>query len=108
VKLSPSFEADIVEIFDRRGCTMSSCHGGGAGGMALSDTATSYASLVNVVSGCNGLIRVIPGDAVNSYLVMKLDGTQACGERMPRGDQPLDSIDFNNIRNWIVQNALNN
>lgn len=87
---------------------MSTCHGGGAGGLALNDTATSYNNLVNVVSGCNGLIRVIPGDAVNSYLLSKLDGTQACGVQMPRGDVPLDSIDFNNIRNWIIENALNN
>lgn len=112
VKLSPTFAADIVEIFDRRGCTASTCHGGGAGsgagGMALSDTATSYASLVNVVSGCNGLVRVIPSDTVNSYLLMKLRTAPECGVPMPLGDEPLDSIDYNNIRNWILQSALNN
>ena len=112
VKLSPSFAADIVEIFDRRGCAASTCHGGGpgrgAGGMALSDTATAYASLVNVLSGCNGLVRVIPRDAANSYLLEKLQATPACGLLMPLGDEPLDSIDFNNIRNWIIENALSN
>ena len=80
VKLSPSFAADIVEIFNRRGCTASTCHGGGpgrgAGGMALSDTATAYASLVNVLSGCNGLVRVIPRDAANSYLLEKLQANE--------------------------------
>ncbi len=84
------------------------CHGTGAGTLTLADTATSYANLVNVVGACNAMIRVVPGDADNSVLVRKAEGTQVCGARMPLGDLPLDSIDQANIRNWVTQNAFNN
>jgi hypothetical protein len=110
VKISPSFSADIVEIFERRGCNIDGCHGTGtgAGTLLLTDTATAYAGLVDVLSGCNGIIRVIPGDADNSYLVMKVEGTHTCGGRMPPNDNPLDSIDQANIRNWVTEGAFNN
>lgn len=108
VLLSPSFSTDIVEIFERRGCNIDGCHGTGAGTLFLTDTATAYASLVDIRSGCNGLIRVIPGDADNSVLVMKVEGTHQCGGRMPLNDNPLDSIDQANIRNWVTQDAFNN
>ena len=84
------------------------CHGTGAGTLTLADTATSYANLVNVVGACSGMIRVVPSRPDSSVLVMKAEGTQACGSRMPLGDQPLDSIDMANIRNWVTQNAFNN
>lgn len=110
VKASPSFADDIMEIVERRGCAQIGCHGNGstAGALSLDGTATAYDQLVNVVSGCQGLIRVVPGDPDDSYLVMKVEGTHTCGARMPLGDQPLDSIDQKNIRNWVLQNALNN
>ena len=108
VLLSPSFAANIVEIFERRGCMAVGCHGTGAGTLTLADTATSYANLVDVVGACNGMVRVIPGNADRSVLVMKAEGTQACGSQMPLGDLPLDSIDMANIRNWVATNAFNN
>ena len=108
VKISPSFAADIVEIIERRGCTAVGCHGTGAGTLTLGDTATSYQNMVGVVGACNGMIRVIPGNPDSSVLVMKSEGTQVCGSRMPLGDLPLDSIDQANIRNWVAQNAFNN
>lgn len=108
VKASPSFQEDIVEIIQRRGCMATGCHGTGAGTLTLADTATSYANLVNVGSACNGLIRVVPSKPDSSYLVMKVEGTQPCGSRMPLGDLPLDSIDIQNIRNWVQEDAFNN
>jgi hypothetical protein len=39
--------------------------------------------------------------------VDKLEGT-APGQRMPQGGVPLDSIDMQNIINWINQGAANN
>ena len=53
-------------------------------------------------------IRVVAGDAVNSYLVMKLEGTQSVGLQMPRGLGALDNIDLTNIKNWIDNGAANN
>lgn len=111
IKENPSFSSDVVEIFVRRGCTDGACHGGGQGGLTLSSTASvSYTNLVNVSSPTSGEIRVIPGDAQNSYLVKKLEGRQAPGQgaRMPLGGSPLDDTDLANIRRWIDQGAQNN
>ena len=108
-KADPSFAADIVEITNRRGCTMSGCHGSGAGGMTLGDAATTYAAWVDVPSaGAPTEIRVIPGDAQNSYVVKKVEGRASVGARMPFGLAPLDAIDLANLRNWIDQGAKNN
>ena len=111
IKANPAFGADIVEIFVRRGCTAAGCHGGGAGGMTLSSTAaTSYASLVGVESPTSSQIRVIIGDAANSYLVKKLENRQGAGNgvQMPRNAPALDNIDLTNIKNWINTGAPNN
>ena len=49
-----------------------------------------------------------PGDPDNSYLVIKNEGRQSVGSRMPLGGAAQDEIDQANIRNWIAQGALNN
>ena len=105
---SPSFATNIVEIFNRTGCSAGQCHGNGLAGLTLSDAATSYANLVGIpAANCTGETRVIAGDATNSYLMKKVQGTQACGNRMPPGGQ-LDNIDIGNLTNWINQGAQNN
>lgn len=108
VKASPSLAADIQEIFDRRGCSGNSCHGTvPQAGLDLRAGA-AYVELVNVNSTQQpSLKRVLPGDASVSYLVDKLDGS-GIGQRMPQGAAPLDSIDMQNIINWINQGAQNN
>jgi hypothetical protein len=111
IKANPSFANDVVEIFMRRTCTSAGCHGGGAGGLTLtSSAATSFANLVGVTSGNSGEVYVIANDAVNSYLVKKLEGTQGSGNgnRMPSGGAVLDNIDITNIKNWINTGAGNN
>jgi hypothetical protein len=48
------------------------------------DAGFSAASLINVPSFYGtGLIRLKPGDPDNSFLIHKLEGTQAFGQRMP-------------------------
>jgi hypothetical protein len=108
VQANPSFSATIQEIFNRRGCTGSSCHG--TARMAGLDlrTGASYGNLVGVRATSEPIVRVIPGDPNGSYLVIKLEGRQSVGDRMPQTGAPLDSIDLTNIRNWISQGALNN
>jgi hypothetical protein len=110
VMTDPSFSKQVVEIFVRRGCTASQCHGGGQGGLTLTGTASvSYGNLVSVsASGAPGEIRVIPGNAQDSYLVKKLEGRQSVGTRMPVTGAALDSVDLGNVRNWIDRGALNN
>ncbi|UCC26760.1 MAG: hypothetical protein JSU98_06545 [Gemmatimonadales bacterium] len=108
VKLDPSFQSDIQEIFDRRGCAASSCHGSAeAAGLRLT-SGNSHAELVGVPATSEAGTRVITGDAQNSYLVIKIEGRQTAGGRMPVGGSPLDTIDVKNIRNWIDQGAKNN
>jgi len=109
---NPSFATDIQEIFGRRGCTASGCHGSAMmGGLGLASAAASFANLVNVpsvaVNGPPGLDRVEPDDIAASYLWLKVSGTTA-GDRMPLGLPPLDDIDQTNIMNWINTGALDN
>ena len=108
IKADPSFSQDVFEIFTRRGCTASSCHGGGAGGLTMTSASGAFTNLVGVASTGTGEVRVIVSDAVNSYLVKKLEGTAAVGSRMPLGGSPLDNIDLTNVKNWINQGAKNN
>ena len=105
-----SFSQVVNEIFVRRGCAASRCHGRGAGGLTLSSTAaTSYSNLFNVPASAEPtLIRVLPGDATNSYLVVKLEGRQASGGQMPLGGAPLSATDLANIKTWINAGAPNN
>lgn len=108
VKADPSFASDIQEIFDRTGCSASSCHGTvESGGLRLT-SGSSYAELVNVAAEGESGTRVIPNDAANSYLVIKIEGRQNFGSRMPVGGPALDTIDVGNIRNWINQGAKSN
>lgn len=107
VKADPSFANDIFEVFTRNGCTASGCHGTGEGGLTMTSAATAYAHLVNITSPASGEVRVIPGNANDSYLVKKLEGRQSVGVRMPVGGQ-LNTTDLQNIKNWIDQGAKNN
>ena len=104
----PSFSNVIQEIFSRRGCSASSCHGSSQqAGLSLS-SGSAYANLVNVAATQSGVARVIPGNANDSYLIVKVEGRQTVGERMPLGGSALDNIDLTNLKNWINQGAQNN
>ena len=106
---SPAFQANIQEVFNRRGCATGGCHGAAnAAGLTLTSGA-AYGNLVGVASTqVPAVDRVIPNDADGSYLVVKLEGRQTVGSQMPRGGAALDSIDMRNIKNWINNGAPNN
>jgi hypothetical protein len=108
VKADPSFSADVFEILVRRDCTAGGCHGSGEGSLTMTSAATAHANLVNVASPESGELRVIPGNAQDSYLVKKLENRAAAGARMPLIGPPLDATDLQNIRNWIDQGAADN
>jgi hypothetical protein len=107
VKEDPSFSADIQPIFTAR-CALSGCHNATAqGGMNLSD-GKAYGNIVNIASTQdNTKKRVLPNDADNSYLVMKIEGKQTVGTRMPQGGT-LSDDDIQLIKNWINKGAKNN
>jgi hypothetical protein len=106
-KDDPSFSGDIQAIFSQS-CAVSSCHNSSASGGLTLTNGQAYANLVNVAStGEPTKVRVIPNDAPNSYLVIKLEGRQTVGVKMPAGGS-LSSTQIQNIKNWIAKGAKNN
>jgi hypothetical protein len=56
----------------------------------------------------SGFKRVVPGNAANSYLHMKLAGDpRIVGERMPFGGM-LTAAELEGVRAWIDAGALDN
>jgi hypothetical protein len=104
----PSFATVIQEIFTRKGCTASSCHGSSAQEGLDLRAGNSYGNLVSVASNQSGAFRVIPGNANGSYIIVKVEGRQSVGTRMPQTGSNLDNIDLTNLKNWINQGAKNN
>jgi hypothetical protein len=103
--LEPTF-ASIQENVFTPICT--ACHIGAAAPLGLRlDAANSFGLLVGVPSAQQPQIaRVTPGNPNASYLIQKLEGTAAVGERMPLGGAPLPQADIAMIRQWIVDGAL--
>lgn len=87
------------------------CHTGPSGpvlpaGQDLSSAAASYANVVDVASVWQPtILRVAPGDADNSFLIQKLEGTATGGVRMPAGGPFLDQETIDIIRAWIDAGA---
>ena len=102
----PSLARDLQPIFSAR-CAVAGCHITATQanlGVVLKDTATTYASVVNVPSGqIPGVVRVVPGDSTQSWLMVLLD----TGE-MPKEGAMLSQGTLDTIRNWIDQGAQNN
>lgn len=83
------------------------CHiGAGAPQGLRLDAGNSYALLVNVASNeVPGLMRVSPGNPDASYIVQKLQGTNAVGGRMPLGGPYLSQDRIDLVRAWIAAGA---
>jgi hypothetical protein len=102
--LEPNFDSIQANVFDQ---VCVHCHSGANAPVGLRlDAANSYASLVGVPSAETGVLRVAPGNANNSYIIQKLEGTAGVGERMPAGLPALPQSDINIIRQWIGDGAL--
>lgn len=75
----------------------------------------TFANIVNVPSiEQPTLSRIKPNDAVNSYLVQKIEGSPGItGSRMPFGcgstaNPCLDQATIDLVKTWVAQGALNN
>ena len=94
----------MYPLFQAKGCTNSSCHGGGSpsAGLDLSSAGAAYGELVNRPSSQCSRTLVVPNDAAASYLVNKLTGAGMCsGSRMPRNGTPLTTAELDVVRAWI-------
>ncbi len=103
-----SIQANVFDL----NCAVSGCHLGSSAplGLDLSE-GNAFGSLVNVPSGeVPALMRVLPGDPENSYLVHKIEGRPTIiGDRMPRGrPDPLTSEEIQAVRDWIAAGAKDN
>ena len=86
-------------------CT--SCHSGSSPsqGLNLSEGA-AYGNTVNVPSTqVSSLDLVEPGDAGDSYLMQKLEGTAQTGVQMPNGGPYLSTTLRQLVRDWIEAGA---
>ena len=105
VVIQPTLDDIQAAVFTPT-CATSTCHTGAtpAAGLDLSDADTSHAALVDVPSS-QGTLLVAPTMPDNSYLVHKIEGTQAVGQRMPLGRAPLGQPEIDAIRLWITNGA---
>ncbi len=116
--LDPTFASIQQNIFEatdssgRSACT--NCHTSTgrnpSGGMNLNHD-VAYDQIVNVAArGKAGSVRIIPGDADNSYLIQKLVGdTSIAGRRMPINGPPyLTDGQILIIKRWIAIGAPRN
>lgn len=105
VPLSADFASIQANIFTP---ICSVCHiGGGAPEGLRLDAANSYDLLVGVPSTeVPSLLRVKPGDPVNSYIIQKLQGHAAVGAQMPFGGPYLSADTIAFIQQWITNGAL--
>ena len=111
VVLGPTLDQIQSVVFSPT-CATAGCHTGPAAsnlpaGLDLSNADASFASLVNVMSAqAAGETLVVPGDADASYLIHKLEGTAAVGNRMPPPPaSALDTATIAEIRQWITDGA---
>ncbi len=88
----------------------SGCHLGRGdtlpGIMDFTSADATYLSLVDTVSLQNPeLLRVEPGNADDSYLIRKIEGTQSVGSRMPFRGIALTEEQITAVRDWVVAGA---
>ncbi len=103
-----TFEEVQVNLFDAR-CAPA-CHSGGGASRGLSlERGRSISGLVDEPSNeVPGLLRVAPGRAADSYLIVKVAPTdpRRVGNRMPRSGPPyLSNAEIRGLRRWIDQGA---
>ena len=105
VMIQPTLDEIQAAVFTPT-CATSTCHTGAnpAAGLDLSDADTSHMALVDMPSS-QGTLLVAPTVPDDSYLVHKIEGTQAAGQRMPPGRAPLSQAEIDAIRLWIMNGA---
>ena len=107
IPLASNFKSIQANIFTPS-CATSGCHSGSAPpeGLLLSGN-SSFTNLVNIESSqVPSIDRIEPGDADNSYLVNKIEGTASVGQQMPRNLPALSLAKIQSIREWVDNGAI--
>ena len=105
IPLSADFVSIQANIFTPN-CALSGCHAGTSAPLGLRlDAGNSFGNIFNKTSNENpASILIIPGDADNSYLVRKIEGT--AGTRMPKDLPALSTEKIQAVRDWVNNGAL--
>ncbi len=111
-------EVSFTDVFEQvimpNGCNAGYCHGGGAGGLDMTDEATTYANLVEVgatMALCEQTMRVVPGSLDESIMWYRvrpaaMDMGMPCAPKMPQGSMGLSEEQAQLVSDWIVGGAL--
>lgn len=111
----PTFTEVSADVM-AKSCALSTCHAIGEADASQSleldpaDTQQMYDALVNGVSAANGSAFVVPGDAMGSYLVLKLNGDASIdGGSMPPpfGLADVEPDAYQMVVDWIDAGAAN-
>lgn len=107
-----TLSGSVQPIFSAQ-CALSGCHAGTAPAEGLNlSVGQTISNTVDVPSNQSSLLRINPGQPDLSYLVHKIQGTQASvggtGSQMPLTGCCLSQAQINTIRNWITAGAQNN
>ena len=104
-----SWEKDVYPIVVEGKC---GCHGGGVGGLTITDAASAYNNIVNIDATQVDFKRVAPGDSANSYFLAKVAGTagqapfnSATPAQMPKNQAPLSQVAIDTLTQWIDEGA---
>jgi len=107
---SPKLSILQSEIFDLN-CAVSGCHIGSTPPKGLNlENGNTFSNIVNVPSDEQPDLKLIePGNPEESYLYQKITGaTGIIGSQMPLGRSPLSIEEMEQIRDWILEGALDN
>ena len=101
-----SIDTSVQSIFNTH-CT--SCHSGSSPSQGLDlSSGEAWAAMYRVPSTQDSSYDMIaPGDALNSWLQIKMEGTQGSGNgsQMPKGSSALSSGDRSTVADWIDDGA---
>ena len=120
----PSFRDDVLPIVFNS-CALPACHSSKESNLGILlkyDAAQVYAEFQKMSPTATGEKFVIPGDAVKSYLMVKMEGKQDalnaqcanaplknCGTQMPPPDvEKLTAEQIDTFRKWITEGAKDN
>lgn len=110
---SVDFATDVYPILQSY-CQQNGCHGGAGNGRFAGSPMAVYNDITSWTSGDTSQPVIDPGNAANSYLMIKMDGDMSCsnslcsndcGKQMPEDQTPVSLLERDIVRSWIENGA---